>query len=1272
VEPFRCTCKTKALSRRRFLQAGAGAAVAATAATSKLAAAPGDFPPSAQKPPPKPWWDALFERAEPIRYTGPALKHVALPLGGIGTGSIALHGSGRLVHWQIFNNISETCFVDDSFFLIRAQREGARPVVRALQQADIESIRGVPSVEFIGEYPFATIRYREPALPVEIVLEAFNPMIPLNAKDSAIPCAIFRFRLKNRTDETVSVSLLATLQNGVGHHFQGGSRGVWHSGYGGNMNRLVRRDGLTVISMSAEPGRPARLERPMTVLTDVPDALDAEHGPVENLTLVHVAEAPQSMRTRSQPRAYWLGGELTPAAAATLAAIERDVRQGAVLLLSSPSNQCMGRLEPGPADVKTRREQVVADFDGKDYGAWTVRGGGFGRKPARGTQPGQNTVRGWRGRGLVNTFRPDDTPCGVLTSPPFVIELPYMSFLIGGGKHPGRCCLNLKIDGKVVRSATGANRETLERKQWDVSEFLGKTAVLEIVDQESGGWGHILVDDIRLSNVPVGEPTSEEAKRWNAMLPAVFAPAGKRRQQTLVRLDPSERPFGSLPRAELNLLYAPGHEPIRLRRGARVVLRAEDGTPLLIEARHGKGMVWMLLADWPRPRNQDPASVRDTIMGLLAGMAQVGFQPASGRPKNAPSFGTMALATSHAAVSHRQAWTSRKDLLTDFAADGRLDPDPTPPQASPAGTTVNGALCASVSLGPGAETTVPFWITWCFPNQYYPQNAWTPSGRGVTFVGTMYSNWFEDALAVADYVHRNGERLYRQTRRYRDSLYESTLPYYLIDAFGANASIIRSPTCFWIQDGTFYGFEGCRFDGGGCCPMNCNHVWNYEQALAKLWPELERNMRVTELVYSQDPDGGVRHRVACPRQPKPAGPGPVADGQCGAVLKAYREHLQSASNRFLDEHWPRIRKAMEYAIRRWDQDEDGVFEAPQFNTYDQEVRGLSTFVGSLYLAALRAAERMATIQGDTDAAERYRRLFEKGSRTYDEKCFNGQYFIQVGGQEYGVGCLADQVVGQWWARLLDLGDVLPVEHVRSALASIFRYNWLTDHSRFQGTQRWRQFADGTDKGLLNCSWPKGGRPAEHHERHRYRPILYRDEVWTGVEYQVAAHSLWEHQLRQGLAIVKGARERYNGLKRNPWNEIECGNYYVRAMSSWSLLLAAQGYHYDGPAGRIRFEPRLGPENHRSFFTAAQGWGSFAQKRTARSQTNELRIDYGQCTLKSVGLKTARPRRSVRADVMLDGQRVAATVRTDGQDVAVDFAQPITIRQGQTLRISLGW
>ena len=161
-----------------------------------------------------------------------------------------------------------------------------------------------------------------------------------------------------------------------------------------------------------------------------------------------------------------------------------------------------------------RPDVVLAEFEGKDYSEWRATGTAFGPGPAQGTLPHQWVVTGYQGHGLVNSYFPDDSATGTLTSPEFTITRRYVNFLIGGGKHPGETCLNLLIGGKVVRTATGPNdtadgTEALERAAWDVSDLQGKTARLEVVDQATGGWGHVSVDQIALSD----ENRAEEFKK---------------------------------------------------------------------------------------------------------------------------------------------------------------------------------------------------------------------------------------------------------------------------------------------------------------------------------------------------------------------------------------------------------------------------------------------------------------------------------------------------------------------------------------------------------------------------------------------------------------------------------------------------------------------------------------------------------------------------------------------------------------------------------------
>jgi uncharacterized protein (DUF608 family) len=471
----------------------------------------------------------------------------------------------------------------------------------------------------------------------------------------------------------------------------------------------------------------------------------------------------------------------------------------------------------------------------------------------------------------------------------------------------------------------------------------------------------------------------------------------------------------------------------------------------------------------------------------------------------------------------------------------------------------------------------------------------------------------------------------------------------------------------WLENGRWVAYEGL-----GCCPMNCTHVYNYAQTLAKLFPELERDVRRTDLTVQLQDDGGVRHRVQLPFT-VPRVTGPFADGHLSTISKAYREHRQSADDGFLREFWPAVKKAMEFAIRTYDPDGDGMVEGRQSNTYDCDVFGHNAFISTQYLAALRAAEEMARERGERDTAARYRARFETGRKNLDATCWNGAYYQQVFADylttptQYGPGCHADQVLGQWWAHVNGLGYVLPPERVRAALQAVLRHNFVPDFTRWDYHGQ-RVFADGRDQGLVCCTWPKGGRPE------KVTPLLYCDEVWTGVEYQVAAHLQYEGMTEEALQIVTALRARYDGVKRNPWNEIECSDHYGRAMASWSLLLAASGYQYHGPKGVLRFAPRLTPQNFRAFFTTAQGWGTFAQRRSGRTQENTLRLAYGAATLNvlRVALPAEAKKAAVTATATVANRRLPVKTAFSAPDAALTFAAPLTLSAGQDLRVVWKW
>ena len=186
--------------------------------------------------------------------------------------------------------------------------------------------------------------------------------------------------------------------------------------------------------------------------------------------------------------------------------------------------------------------------------------------------------------------------------------------------------------------------------------------------------------------------------------------------------------------------------------------------------------------------------------------------------------------------------------------------------------------------------------------------------------------------------------------------------------------------------------------------------------------------------------------------------------------------------------------------------------------------------------------------------------------------------------------------------------------MRETLQSIYRHNFKHNFMDHANTQR--IYALNDEKGLLLCSWPRGNRPA--------LPFVYSDEVWTGIEYQVAAHLIYEGLVMEGLAITKAVRDRYDGQRRNPWNEVECGNHYARALSSWSLLTALCGYHYSAPDRRLAFAPRLNAADFRCFFTTGSGWGTFSQKVARQDAVARIDLAGGALTLTELGLRIDLP------------------------------------------------
>jgi non-lysosomal glucosylceramidase len=612
-----------------------------------------------------------------------------------------------------------------------------------------------------------------------------------------------------------------------------------------------------------------------------------------------------------------------------------------------------------------------------------------------------------------------------------------------------------------------------------------------------------------------------------------------------------------------------------------------------------------------------------------------------------PDYGTMGLALLDGAGQLSSASLPAGDLPGSLFDDGQLATEGKTER--PLDESLRGALGKTLELAPGQQADVTFVVTWCLPNMIT---------RGQR-VGNNYANRFRSAFAVADYVAGNLDRLVGDTQLWHDTYYDSTLPYWLLDRLHSTVGNLASATCQWWSDGRFWAWEGC-----GCCHGTCGHVWNYEHAMARLFPQLERSVREMQDfapgVGLIEETGEIRFRGE--------GWGIWAgDSQGGYVLKAYREHQISKDGQFLKRNWPNIRKAVQFLLDQ-DGNADGMLEGKQHQTYDQDYYGANTMVGSLYLGALRAAEEMAYDVGDNEFGETCHAIFEAGRKNSVERLFNGEYFIQDVDLEqhpdwqYAQGCLADQLFGQGWAHQVGLGYVYPKNTVVKTLESIWKYCWAPDikpQNDVHKPARW--FAYPGEAGLLTCTWPISKHLGPKSTR-------YRNEVWTGIEYQVAGHMAYEGLVTEALAICRAIHERYHPSKHNPFNEIECGDHYARALASWGVLLGLAGFEYHGPKKHIGMTPRLNADDFRCVFSAAEGWGAISQQQVGGRQINMFDVKWGTLTVRTISL-TAPDEKPIER-VQVNRKTEGLKFQQKGRRITIELDADLVAKAGEQLRIEL--
>lgn len=950
---------------------------------------------------------ALAEHEFTGPYTGDNLNRVAFPIGGIGAGMYCLEGTGAISHMSVRHQME---FFNEPQLFAAICVKGSTPkdnVARVVEGPIPDwkffgsprtgngapgSTYGLPrfhDCEFSFQFPFCTVALADEALPISASITGFSPFTPGDADSSSMPAGALEYTFKNNSSAPVDAVFSLNTRNFMGKGSVGSiNRGFVLNGDGGAFAFVV--DG------------------------DLPVSVDH----------------------------CWFRGGWWDALTITW----DNVQQGKII-----DNPPVGGGEPGASlfvplklaagEAKTVRLLTCwyVPKSGLKYGSRVDRGPAFRESPSHGTASGQQAVSGFLGNGLVNTFDPDgDSSVGTLVSPEFKVDKKFLHMLVGGGSEPGQTCVDLTVDGNVVESGTGQNTEQLAWATWELSQWKGKNATLQIVDKATNAWGHILVDQILLSDQP------------------------------------------------LEQLLVDGK------------IASDDKRIVVLADFEGK-----TYGDW-KPTGQE-----------------------------------------------------------DVCA-----------QCCPGGT------CPVI------------------PATYTP----------------WYATQFDSVEDVVRTFKRRFTELRDRSRVFVDTFYGTTLPPEIVEAVAANLTILKSPTVLRQHDGRLWCWEGCS-DDHGCCAGTCTHVWNYAQAICHLFPSLERGLRQNEFFEGQSSQGRQAFRGNLPISPG-GGSFDAADGQLGGIMKAHREWRISGDRQWLERFWPRIRKSMDYMIAKWDPRHTGLLEESHHNTYDINYYGPDGHCGSFYLGALAAMVRMGHALGDD--VSQYETLLRKGAARMRKELYNGEYFIQIVQKEgldrnfapvnpqdqsdayrdaaatvneqgpkyqYGTGCLSDGVLGLWMAKTCGIDeDLIDGAMVTSHLTAIHKYNLKHDLTQHANPQR-PTFAMGDDGGLLLCTWPRGGKPL--------LPFVYSDEVWTGIEYQVASHLMMVGKLDEGREIVRVCRDRYDGVRRNPFNEYECGHWYARAMSSFALIQGYACLRYDAVDKTLHVGPHVG--DFRAPLFTGKGFGVVERK-----------------------------------------------------------------------------
>ena len=553
-----------------------------------------------------------------------------------------------------------------------------------------------------------------------------------------------------------------------------------------------------------------------------------------------------------------------------------------------------------------------------------------------------------------------------------------------------------------------------------------------------------------------------------------------------------------------------------------------------------------------------------------------------------------------------------QEFWSDLYADGALEPAPT---SAAHGNDIYGqharpaALCFRRRIAPGASFAVRWTIAWYLPFRTSGWGNQTVAAPSAALERVGYAARWTDALHVLRWYEGNRKRIAAAARDFQHALFGSTLPPALSRRLAASLVPLRSSTVFASASGRYYGWEG-TFDRGGSCPGTCSHVWNYAQSAAYLFPEIERDMRLMQFVTDTDEHGFQPFRTRGEWQlpwiddkwrDKPA----AVDGVLGSVIRALREWRLSGDREFLARVLPGVERVIDFARRTWDRDDDRLLEGEQHTTYDIELTGVNPISGLLFVTALRSYAQL--LEADQPEATRatsddLRREADISLARLVERAGRNGYFIQAIDDiderkyQWGHGVLSDQLLGEFLALQAGLPPALAPERLQTCLRAILATNW----GEVREGHVQRTFAVPGERGLRLCGWLKP------QDRPRF-PFPYSDEVWTGVEYTVAALCIAAGMVDEGLRVVAATDTRHDGVARDPYNEVECGNHYARSMAAWGVLNALLGIQVRLDSGEIHFAPVPLADRSRLPFVAGAVWGVLHLDSTTDVKQNRVQL-----------------------------------------------------------------